>query len=66
MVDYCGDGFIVKERLDGTIEFEELSDGEYPKYFAYNYVDKDMLKQYKDGVIFPQRLFQKTNTGILV
>ena len=59
MVDYCGDGFIVKERLDGTIEFEELSDGEYPKYFAYNYVDKDMLKQYKDGVIFSTKAFPK-------
>ena len=31
MVDYCGDGFIVKERLDGTIEFEELSDGSWSK-----------------------------------
>lgn len=59
MVDYCGDGFIVKERLDGTIEFEELSDGEYPKYFAYNYVDKDMLKQYKDGAIFSTKAFPK-------
>lgn len=59
MVDYCGDGFIVKERLDGTIEFEELSDGEYPKYFAYNYVNKDMLKQYKDGVNFSTKAFPK-------
>ena len=47
------------EHLDGTIEFEELSDGEYPKYFAYNYVDKDMLKQYKDGVIFSTKAFPK-------
>ena len=49
----------MKERLDGTIEFEELSDGEYPKYFAYNYVNKDMLKQYKDGVNFSTKAFPK-------
>lgn len=58
-VTYCGDGFIVKERLDGSIEFEELSDGEYPKYFAYNFVDKDSLKHYKDGVVFTERTFSK-------
>lgn len=66
-VTYCGDGFIVKEMPDGNIEFEELSDGEYPMYFSYNFVNKESLKYYKDGVGFRTKTFPKTeykNIGV--
>jgi hypothetical protein len=67
VVTYCGDGFIIEELADGRIIIEELYDGEYPKYYAYNFVDKDSLKYYKDGVNFEVRTFPKTeykNIGI--
>lgn len=66
-VIYCGDGFIIEEFQDGRFIIEELYDGEYPKYYAYNYVDKDSLKCYKDGVSFQTRMFPKSeykNIGI--
>ena len=48
----CGDGYIIKENSEG-ITFEELDDGEYPRYYIYNYIeDKSKLAEYKDGVSF--------------
>ena len=32
-VDYCGDGYIILQDHDSNITFEEISDGEYPKYY---------------------------------
>lgn len=66
-VSYCGDGFLILEDLEGNITFEELSDGEYPKYFAYNYCDAGALAYYKDGVEFTEHIFSKKrykNVGI--
>ena len=66
-VSYCGDGYLILEDLEGHISFEELSDGEYPKYFAYNYCDAGALTHYKEGVEFTQRSFSKKaykNVGI--
>ncbi len=66
-VDYCGDGFIILQDLDGNISFEELNDGEFPKYYAYNYVDSDALAHYKDGVSISSISFSKEkykNVGI--
>lgn len=56
---YCGDGHIILQDHDGNITFEELSDGEYPKYYIYNYIDKEYLKHYKDGVEFSQKTYSK-------
>ena len=67
VVTYCGDGFIIEDFIDGRFIIEELSDGEYPKYYAYNYVDKESLKYYKDGVSLQSRIFPKSiykNIGI--
>lgn len=67
VVTYCGDGFIIEEFTDGRFIIEKLDDGEYPKYYAYNYVDKDSLKHYKDGVSFQSRIFPKSeykNIGV--
>lgn len=58
-VNYCGDGYIILQDHNGNITFEELSDGEYPKYYVYNYIDKDHLKHYKDGVEFSEKTFNK-------
>lgn len=33
VVSYCGDGYIIFQDHDANITFEELSDGEYPKYY---------------------------------
>ncbi len=66
-VSYCGDGFVILEDLEGHISFEELSDGEYPKYYVYNYCDAEMLAYYKEGVDFVQQSFSKKgykNVGI--
>lgn len=52
VVRYCGDGYIILQDNDGNITFEELTDGEYPKYFIYNYIDEKYLRHYKDGVSF--------------
>lgn len=56
---YCGDGYIIIQGKDGNITFEELSDGEYPKYYIYNYIEPEYLKHYKDGVSFSQKTFSK-------
>lgn len=58
-VDYCGDGYIILQDHDGNITFEELSDGEYPKYYIYNYIEPEYLKHYKDGVSFSQKTYPK-------
>lgn len=58
-VNYCGDGYIILQDCRGNITFEELSDGEYPKYYVYNYIDKECLKHYKDGVEFESKKYSK-------
>lgn len=58
-VSYCGDGYIILQDHDGNIIFEELSDGEYPKYYIYNYIEPEYLKHYKDGVSFSQKTYSK-------
>lgn len=59
IIHYCGDGYIILQDHNGNITFDELSDGEYPKYYIYNYIDKEHLKHYKDGVSFSQKTFSK-------
>lgn len=59
IVNNCGDGYIILQDHDGKITFEELSDGEYPKYYIYNYIPSEYLKYYKDGVSFSQKTYSK-------
>ena len=59
LITYCGDGYIILQDHDGDITFEELSDGEYPKYYIYNYIAPEYLKHYKDGVSFSQKTYSK-------
>lgn len=58
-VSYCGDGYLILEDKDGNITFEELNDGDYPKYFAYNYCEPDTLQYYKEGVCFNEKTYPK-------
>lgn len=58
-VSYCGDGYIILQDHNDNITFEELSDGEYPKYYIYNYIEPEYLKHYKDGVSFSQKTYSK-------
>ena len=42
-----------------SIHFMELSDGEYPQYYAYNFCDASKLNHYKNGVVLRQKVFHK-------
>jgi hypothetical protein len=59
IVNYCGDGFIIKQTHGNSIEFVKLDDGEYPQYYAYNFIDKSFLKCYQGGVSFSRLVFSK-------
>lgn len=58
-LSFCGDGYIILKDIQGNITFSELTDGEYPKYYAYNYVPSSQLNHYKDGVKICRQSFQK-------
>jgi hypothetical protein len=55
----CGDGYILL-RQGGELTYRRLDDGEYPRYFVYNWVDASTLKAYQDGVSFDVLAFSKT------
>lgn len=59
LVSNCGDGFIILEDYNGGVSFIELTDGEYPKYYIYNYIDKKYLSHYADGVSIESKIFSK-------
>lgn len=62
----CGDGFIITESEE-QINFIELCDGDCPKYYIYNYVSKERLQLYKEGVTFTINHFSKSefkNVGV--
>ncbi|MDR1032654.1 MAG: protein phosphatase 2C domain-containing protein [Candidatus Nomurabacteria bacterium] len=54
----CGDGYILVQQ-DNELVALELSDGEYPRYFVYNWVDASVLLDYQDGVSFETYEFPK-------
>lgn len=56
---FCGDGYVILENFKGELQFVELSDGKYPRYYAYNYVNRDSLSRYRDGVKLEERFFSK-------
>ena len=63
----CGDGYILKQT-NAEVDFQKLDDGEYPKYYIYNYIhDKERLQEYRDGVEFSIYHFTKieySNVGV--
>ena len=67
ILSHCGDGFVILEDMDGNISFEELTDGEYPKYYIYNFIESKYLKHYAEGVELTTKLYKKEqykNVGI--
>lgn len=62
----CGDGFIIKENSEG-IMFDKLDDGEYPAYYAYNWIEPASLRDFKEGVEFKVSRYSKAdyiNVGV--
>lgn len=62
----CGDGYIIIDNGE-TINLIELDDGEFPKYYIYNYVSRESLQVYQEGVTFTIDRFSKSffkNVGV--
>jgi hypothetical protein len=59
-VAICGDGYIIKERYDGTIEYDKFDFDNAPPYYFYNFIDPKYLSKYKDGVDFQILKYSKT------
>lgn len=62
----CGDGYVITHKGD-NIEYLCFDNGEYPKYYLYNYLPENCRGQYTDGVTFETQEFFKTeytNVGV--
>lgn len=55
----CGDGYIITQDSNGKLEFLKIDEGTSPKYFIYNYINSDLLNDYKNGVQFDIHRFEK-------
>jgi len=64
VVFYCGDGFIITQDKNDKIELQAIEDGaegNYPLYFAYNFVPEAELNGLKHNqVYFRTKIFNKT------
>lgn len=61
MTSTCGDGIIIKQKYDDTFEYEIIEQNGKPKYFAYNYVPKEYLKDYFEEISFICNFYYKTD-----
>jgi len=59
LVSYCGDGYVITEDYNEEINFIKLDNGEYPEYYIYNFIPKNMLKCYTNGVDFIELFLEK-------
>lgn len=60
VVKICGDGYLILQNINNSIEYVSFDDGEYPKYILYNYLGNDTRDIYKDGVCFETITYPKT------
>lgn len=62
---YCGDGYVIINK-DNKISFKKIDCGDYPKYLAYNYISKDYISQYQNGVRIDSECFDNDciNVGV--
>lgn len=60
-VRISGDGTIIKQTHDDKLEYQRFDYNSKPPYFEYNYMDKEYLSDYKDGVQFQSFCFLKTD-----
>ena len=58
-VETCGDGIIIKQTWDDKFEYEIIEQNGKPKYYAYNFVPKEFLTDYQDGVGFETSVISK-------
>jgi hypothetical protein len=60
IVKTCGDGYIIKQRHDDTLEYEVIEQGEYPKYFGYNFLPAERFnKLFKEPIKFNAHIYSK-------
>lgn len=60
-VQICGDGIIIKQKHDDTLEYEIKDFGGSPPYFSYNFIDPKYLTKYNTGVMFEVLSYWKTD-----
>lgn len=66
-VHSAGDGVIIKQHHDDTFSYDVIDQDNSPSYYAYNYVPKEYLRKYQDGVEMIVRVYDKSefkNIGV--
>ncbi len=58
-VDVCGDGYIIMQSHDDSLDYKKLGEGDTPEYYAYNFVNPEYLSKYKGGVSFNRHILSK-------
>lgn len=58
-VNFCGDGYIILQDNNDNISFKKIDNGNYPKYYIYNFIRPQFLIAYKDGVKFESKIYNK-------
>jgi len=58
-VHSVGDGYIIKESFEGNYSYEKIDYENSPPYYAYNFIEPEYLKKYKEGVAIQERIFNK-------
>lgn len=62
-----GDGVVLKTDIENNIQYEIIEYNNYPPYFAYNYMNKENMKQYKEQLELKKHIYSKSiynNIGI--
>lgn len=55
---FIGDGYLIKvDNSTAEVSFMKLDCGEYPEYLSYNYLNPELLKDYKKGAEIHYRIF---------
>lgn len=60
-VNIAGDGIIIKQNQNNEIEYDVIEQNNSPSYYAYNFVPKQFLKMYQEGVDFNIYTFSKND-----
>lgn len=55
---FIGDGYLIKvDNSTAEVSFIKLDCGEYPEYLSYNYLNPELLSDYKNGADTHYRVF---------
>ena len=58
-VHTAGDGYILKQNHENKFSYERLDFDNSPPYYSYNFVPKEYLKKYQDGVVIEVKSYSK-------